>query len=74
MTGTALLTPVLAASEGASPGFPILPALIATPLVGALIIGLVPRSRSDLFKPIALLRPVRSLKKPQRTRRRTTAG
>ena len=55
MTGSVLLTPVLAASETtSSPGF-ILPALIATPLLGAVLIALIPRSRSDLFKPIALL-------------------
>jgi NADH-quinone oxidoreductase subunit M len=55
VTGSALLTPVLASSDGPATAFPILPALIATPLIGAIIIGLVPRSRSDLFKPIALL-------------------
>ncbi len=56
MTGSAFISPVLAAAEGgASPSFPILPALIATPLIGALIIALVPKSRGDLFKPIALL-------------------
>ena len=56
MTGSSLIsTGLLAASEStSSPGF-ILPALIATPLIGALIIALVPRSRGDLFKPIALL-------------------
>jgi NADH-quinone oxidoreductase subunit M len=56
VTASAFISPVLAAAEGgASPSFPILPALIATPLIGALIIALVPRSRGDLFKPIALL-------------------
>ncbi|MFN7149986.1 MAG: Fe-S-binding domain-containing protein, partial [Microthrixaceae bacterium] len=56
MTASAFISPVLAAAEGsASPSFPILPALIAVPLIGALIIALVPRSRGDLFKPIALL-------------------
>lgn len=56
MTGSSLFTTgLLAAGESASsPGF-ILPALIATPLIGALIIALVPRSRGDLFKPIALM-------------------
>jgi NADH-quinone oxidoreductase subunit M len=50
---------MLAAAEGAPAApFPILPALILTPLIGAVLIGLVPRSRSDLFKPIALLASV----------------
>jgi NADH-quinone oxidoreductase subunit M len=49
---------LLAASEStSSPGF-ILPALIATPLIGAAAIGLTPHRRKDLFKPIALLTSV----------------
>ncbi len=42
----------------ASPSFPILAALILTPLAGAAIIFLIPQRRGDLFKPIALLTSV----------------
>lgn len=56
MTATSMLqTGLLAATESTkSPGF-LLPALILTPLLGAAAIGVVPRTRRDLFKPIALL-------------------
>jgi NADH-quinone oxidoreductase subunit M len=59
VTGTSLFTTgLLAAGESASSTGFILPALIATPLIGALLIALVPASRADLFKQIALLTSV----------------
>lgn len=38
--------------------FPMIPALILTPLIGAIIIALIPRSRSDLYKQIAVITSV----------------
>ena len=46
------MTPLLAAAEGT---FPVLPWLIAIPAVGALIVALTPSSRTELFRPIALI-------------------
>jgi NADH-quinone oxidoreductase subunit M len=43
------------ASEGGSSSFPILPAMIFIPMAGALIIGLLPRSRPELARQIAIL-------------------
>ncbi|CAB4532785.1 unannotated protein [freshwater metagenome] len=38
--------------------FPMIPALIITPLIGAAIIALIPRSRADLYKQIAVITSV----------------
>jgi len=43
------------ASEAGSSSFPILPAMIFIPMVAALIIGLLPRSRPELARQIAIL-------------------
>jgi NADH:ubiquinone oxidoreductase subunit 4 (subunit M) len=43
---------VLASS---SESLPLIPAMILVPFVGALVIALMPRSRPDLFRPVALL-------------------
>jgi NADH-quinone oxidoreductase subunit M len=43
------------ASEAGSSSFPILPAMIFIPMVGALIIGLLPRSRPELARQVAIL-------------------
>jgi NADH-quinone oxidoreductase subunit M len=48
-------TPLLAATEGASLSFPVLPSLVAVPAVGALTIGLVSRRRPDALKALALV-------------------
>ena len=39
----------------ASPSFPILPALVFTPMIGAAIIALLPRTRPELSRQIAIL-------------------
>jgi NADH-quinone oxidoreductase subunit M len=51
------MTPALFASEagGHAPSFDILTALVVLPAVGALVIALVPRSRGELHRAIALL-------------------
>ena len=46
------MTPVLAS---ASPTFPVLPALIVVPLLGALLVVVVPRRRTELLKLVAVL-------------------
>ncbi|WP_423916003.1 complex I subunit 4 family protein [Candidatus Poriferisodalis sp.] len=46
--------PLLAAAEVA-PGFPILNALIFVPVVGALVVALLPRNRPDLARPLGTL-------------------
>jgi NADH-quinone oxidoreductase subunit M len=38
--------------------FPLIPALIVTPLIGAAIIALIPRNRADLFKQVAVITAV----------------
>jgi NADH-quinone oxidoreductase subunit M len=43
---------VLASS---SESLPLIPAMILVPFVGALVIALMPKSRPDLFRPVALL-------------------
>lgn len=48
----------LLAVEAASPSFPLLPAVILVPFIGAALVGLVPRTRSDLCRPIAVLTSV----------------
>ena len=64
MIGTLLnSTSLLLASEFAeetanASNFPMIPALIITPLIGAIIIALIPRSRSDLYKQIAVITSV----------------
>ncbi|MCC5953944.1 MAG: NADH-quinone oxidoreductase subunit M [Acidimicrobiia bacterium] len=44
-------------AEGA-PGFPLLPALVFTPLLGALLIGLIPGSRAELHRATAIITAV----------------
>jgi NADH-quinone oxidoreductase subunit M len=44
--------PVLAAN---SVGFPLIPVMILLPFLGAAVIAVMPRSRGDLFRPVALL-------------------
>ena len=45
---------VLAATEGAS-NFPLLNYLIAIPAVGAIVVALLPKSRSDLARPVGAM-------------------
>ncbi len=47
------LAPVLAAASAGS--FPILPSLIFVPMVGALLIALLPRTRPDLARLVAIV-------------------
>ncbi|HMU80394.1 MAG TPA: NADH-quinone oxidoreductase subunit M, partial [Microthrixaceae bacterium] len=49
---------VLASEAAASTSFPLLAVLILLPFAGAALIGLVPRSRSEFFRPIAILTSV----------------
>ena len=42
-------------SEGGSFGFPILPALVFVPMIGALVIGLIPRSRPEVARQVAII-------------------
>jgi NADH-quinone oxidoreductase subunit M len=49
------MTAAILASEGGSFGFPILPALVFVPMLGALLIGLLPRSRPEVARQIAIL-------------------
>lgn len=49
---------VLAVEGAGSFAFPILPALIITPLIGALIILVIPQRRAELFKQVALVTSV----------------
>jgi len=62
VTGTILSTLAATAADeghGAAPlGFPLIPALILTPLIGAVIIALIPRRRADLFQQIAVITAV----------------
>ncbi len=49
------MTAAILASEGASFGFPILPALVFVPMIGAIIIGLLPRSRPEVARQVAII-------------------
>jgi NADH-quinone oxidoreductase subunit M len=49
------MTAAILASEGGSFGFPILPALVFVPMFGALLIALMPRSRPELARQVAIL-------------------
>jgi NADH-quinone oxidoreductase subunit M len=49
------MTAAILASEGGSLGFPILPAIVLTPMIGALVIALLPRSRPELSRQVAIL-------------------
>jgi len=51
---TATLLSTVLASEGSS-SFPILPALVFVPMVGAILIALMPRSRPELSRQMAIL-------------------
>lgn len=54
--GTLLGGGILAAATGSSGGsFPVLSALVVTPLIGALVLLLLPNNRPEHFKQIALL-------------------
>ncbi|MBX3314382.1 MAG: NADH-quinone oxidoreductase subunit M [Actinobacteria bacterium] len=50
-----MTAPLLAAEGAASVSFPILTVLIVTPAVGALVVALVNRRRSDVAKQVAVL-------------------
>jgi NADH-quinone oxidoreductase subunit M len=54
-TTLAALPALLGATEGGSTSFPVLPALVAVPAVGAVVVGLVSRRRPDAVKLLALL-------------------
>src|SRR5918993_4099272 len=51
------MSAALFAQEAAShaPDFPVLSALVIVPAVGALVLALLPRTRSELTKPVAVL-------------------
>ncbi len=49
------MTAAILASEGGSFGFPILPAIVLTPMIGAVLIALLPRSRPELSRQVAIL-------------------
>jgi len=56
-----VLTSAAASAEAAgaeASSFPLIPALIVTPLIGAAIIALIPRNRADLFKQVAVITSV----------------
>lgn len=57
-SSTLLLASEAAEKATSSGDFPMIPALIITPLIGAAIIALIPRSRSDLYKQIAVIASV----------------
>jgi NADH-quinone oxidoreductase subunit M len=46
---------ILASASAATPDFPILPVLVFTPFLGAIILVLLPRSRPDVLKAVAVL-------------------
>jgi NADH-quinone oxidoreductase subunit M len=45
-------------AAGASTSFPVLPAMVVLPILGALVIALIPRSRPDLHKLTAIITAV----------------
>ncbi len=49
------MSSVILANEAAATSFPILPALIFLPMVGAAVLALIPRSRPELSRQIAIL-------------------
>jgi len=49
------MSPMILANEAASASFPILPALIFLPMVGAAVLALIPRSRPEISRQIAIL-------------------
>jgi NADH-quinone oxidoreductase subunit M len=49
------MSTMILAKEAASASFPILPALIFLPMVGAAVLALIPRSRPELSRQIAIL-------------------
>ena len=51
----ASLSTSLFAAEAGSGSFPILPALVFLPMIGALVIGLIPRSRPEVARQIAII-------------------
>jgi NADH-quinone oxidoreductase subunit M len=50
-----VLAPMLAATNGGSTSFPVLPSLVAVPAVGSLVVTLLSRRRPDAIKVVALL-------------------
>ena len=50
-----MLASVLAAEVPHSLGFPVLAVLVLTPLVGALVIGLIPNSRPEMHRLVAIV-------------------
>jgi NADH-quinone oxidoreductase subunit M len=51
----ASLSTSLFAAEAGSGSFPILPALVFLPMIGALVIGFIPRSRPEVARQIAII-------------------
>ena len=51
----AALTSVFASGGSAAVGFPLLTALILTPIVGAIAVALLPSRRTELTRPVALM-------------------
>jgi len=49
------MTAAILASEGGTFGFPILPALVFVPMLGALLIAVLPRSRPEIARQIAIV-------------------
>ena len=49
------MSPMILANEAATASFPILPALIFLPMVGAAVLALIPRSRPEISRQIAIL-------------------
>ena len=49
------MSTMILAKEAASASFPILPALVFLPMVGAAVLALIPRSRPELSRQIAIL-------------------
>ncbi len=49
------MTAAILASEGGTFGFPILPALVFVPMFGALLIAVLPRSRPEIARQVAIV-------------------
>ncbi len=49
------MTAAILASEGGTFGFPILPALVFVPMLGALLIAVLPRSRPEIARQVAIV-------------------
>lgn len=49
------MTAALFAAESGSATFPVLPALVFLPMIGAIVIALIPRSRPEIARQVAIL-------------------